>query len=139
VDYNHDFYGQHVGNPVPVIQEYKVVAGNGFVLDTSNIGFQVPPDLLAVKVTRPNRVYIYIRPGHYANSLIVYYADWNSGGSAFALTTQTLIPADDAVRPFSGFESGQEVQIWIGFYDQEGKITQSPLFYPFWAAEVNIQ
>jgi hypothetical protein len=139
VDYNHDFYGQHVGNPVPVIQEYKVVAGSGFVLDMSNFGFQVPPDLVAYKVTRPNSVRVYIRPGHYANDLIDYYAVWNSGGSTFTLTRQTLIPVDGAARPFSGFESGQEVTVFIGFYDQEGKITQSPLFYPFWGAQVSIQ
>jgi hypothetical protein len=139
VDHDHDFLSQHVRNPVPVIQEYKVEAGNGFVLDMSNFEFQVPPSLVAFKITRPNRVYVSIRPGHYANNLIEYYADWNSSGSAFALTTQNLIPVDDAARPFSGFNSGQEVYVLIGFYDPDGKITQSPLFYPFWGADVSIQ
>ena len=140
VDSYHDFVGEHTGNSFPPIQKYAIPPGSGIVLNTSSFELRVPPRLVSFNISRPNRVDLYVRLGHYANGYVDYYANWDHANKSIALNAETLVPVSYPSKPFSGFQSGQEVTIYIGFYDKGGlTVGPDPSFWPFWGAVVDIQ
>ncbi|MFT3894069.1 MAG: hypothetical protein QM730_20760 [Anaerolineales bacterium] len=130
---------EHIDKNVPIVQDYKIMAGSGFILDISDWEIQAPSNLAVLNVNRPNQVVVYVKQGHYDSEFSVYYADWNNMEDSLTLTSQNLVPQQDTRKPFSGLESGQEVTVVIGYYDKDGHTTGLDIFYPFWGAAMYVQ
>jgi len=111
-----------------VAPEYEIIAGNGFVLDTSGYEIQIPPNL---NITQPNMIQIVLDK----NS---YYVDWEVGKTSYTFTVETLKPLQSS-KSFSRLNSGQKVIIAIGFMDDKGQATGQVAFYPFWYAIINVK
>ena len=76
VDENHDFVNEHVFEKTPVVMQYEVPAGNGFILDVSNYKIKTPSQ--SIGVITPNRIEVSVRfyDGIYKSTL--YYVNWQS-------------------------------------------------------------
>jgi hypothetical protein len=139
IDYDHDWINEHVNKDIP-IPEYQITAGNGFVLNASNCKIIIPSHLTVFNVTRPNRVYVYIRYGGYDYDYDVYYLDWVNNSSELVVTSQDLILLDHTAEKSNvEFISGQNMNVLIGYFDKNGKTTGHEIFYPLWGATVYVQ
>ena len=132
VDGEHDFVfmDNHAGENPPIILRYQITEGDGVLLDVSDydIGNKIPPDLLALGITHPNRIAVSIEyDGGYKT--IYYYVDWVESDAVISLTTETLMSVKGE-KTFAGFEAGQSATINIGFYAR--------VFYRFWSAGVDV-
>jgi len=136
VDFSHDFANEHVGEKIPLILQYEIVAGDGFILNVSDYKIQKPPRFTNLNVTSPNRIEIGLRRNY---ATIYYYVDWKNDENQFILTSKTLIPLEQQTKPFSGLYSGQEVVVSIGFFGNDEKYTEGKIFYPFWSAGINVK
>lgn len=145
VDSHHDFINasNHIGETPPVILQYEIIAGDGFILDVSDYENKITARNISLGITQPNRiqveVIIYDNDGIYKH--IPYYTDWENNKTSYILTAQTLIPLSTV--PFTGLESfassGQRASVAIGFFDKNGQTTGIEMFYPLWGAGINIR
>ncbi len=107
---------------------YDVPAGDGFVLDTSELKLVMPPSL---KIDAPNMIQIVIDKRYYG-------AAWETSRSSYVLTAETLTPMQGS-RPFDGLKRNEKVVIAIGYMDEKGQTTGQVAFYPMWYAIADVR
>jgi hypothetical protein len=150
VDSNHNFLGEYIEDS-PVVLQYEIKAGDGFILDVANYDIQIPKRSARFNITHPNYIditrpnYIEVDIRKYDHTGIAqYYVDWKSNETLYVFTPQTLSELDSEKSmpgylrrftgpQFTGIQSGQEVVVAIVFIDGDGAI------YPLWGALINVK
>ena len=136
VDSDHNFLYEHTGP----IQTYEIPPGEGFLLDISGEGLQIPSTLESKNETHPNRVFIYLRYHLYAPSWDkYYYANWNDNKNILEISPNSLMEVGEQTKSFRGLDSGQYMQVIIGYIDEDEKMSEWHPFYPLWGASVYVK
>ncbi len=112
-----------------VAPAYEIVAGNGFVLDTSGYEIQIPSNL---NISQPNMIQVVL------DNDKMYYVNWEVGKTSYTITSDTLRPLQNS-KPFGVLQSGQTIVVAVGFLDNNGQTTGQVAFYPLWYAMIDVQ
>jgi len=139
IDREHDLFTMHTDQQDPLTRSYEIPPGKGFLLDISDDSIQIPSHLVTYNVTHPNRVVVYLRTHHYAPTKTAYFADWDDNDSSLEISSDTLMLLKDPNKKISGFDSGQEMEIVVYFYDNDDQIPGEHLAYPLWWICVDVR
>lgn len=125
VDDNH-FQVEREDGSQPEI--YILPAGPGFLLDTSDYTFHIPPGLTNKP---PNLIQLVRGGGH------TYEHPWQQGKDVYVITGDTLQPQHGAL-PFRMFVSGEMLTLAIGRYVSAEESSIFVDFHTYWVGLITV-
>ena len=139
IDQEHDLFTMHTDQQYSQSRVYEIPPGKGFLLDISDDSIQIPSHLATYNVTNPNRLVVYLRQHHYAPTKTAYFMDWNDNETSLEISVNTLMLLEDPTEKIREFDSGQEMEIVVYFYDNDDQVPGEHLAYPLWLIRVDVR